>query len=298
MSTFINSETKNTINNYWSSIGTNSWMIFFPHIYSNGYKVDLFDSFLFLFWYFVDMTQKEVYLLYGKACIHSLSPGPGLPYDFCPVSHLYRSKPILHFLNIFNNTGGIMYKFIKNFGGDPASTLNRNLHGLFFSASVDPLTGQPPAVSYYGDQRIHIPVGCMINENTNLYFADFYCHYVNHHVTLVITVKGSEADVFCRPRLLALNPAYNEFLYHRPHEQHAMVNTKVTVEVFYTESINITEFLRSKLAYLTSVKQSGNVALKTVIGLPKRKDCKICNIKEPLWSFSFFSLVMFKVNIV
>lgn len=228
------------------------------------------------------MTQKEVYLLYGKACIHSLSPGPGLPYDFCPVSHLYRSKPILHFLNIFNNTGGIMYKYIKNFGGDPASTLNRNLHGLFFSASVDPLTGQPPAVSYYGDQRIHIPVGCMINENTNLYFADFYCHYVNHHVTLVITVKGSEADVFCRPRLLALNPAYNEFLYHRPHEQHAMVNTKVTVEVFYTESINITEFLRSKLAYLTSVKQSGNVALKTVIGLPKRKDCKICNIKEPL----------------
>lgn len=227
------------------------------------------------------MTQNELYLLYGKACTHSLSPGPGPPYDFYPVTHLYRSKPILHFLNIFNNTGGIMYKYIKNFGGDPASTLNRKLHGLFFSASVDPLTGQPPAVSYYGDQRIHIPVGFMINQSTNLYFADFYCHYVNHHVTLVITLKGSEADAFCLPRLLALNPAYNEFLYRRPHEQHAMVNTKVTVEVFYTESIDIVEFLRSKLAYLSSVKQSGNAALKTVIGLPKRKDCKICNIKEP-----------------
>lgn len=227
------------------------------------------------------MTQNEVNLLYGKACTHSFSPGPGPSYDFYPITHLYRSKPIEDFQNIFNKTGGIMEKYIKNFGGDPASTLNRRLHGLFFSASADPLTGQPPAVSYYGDQRIHIPVGFMINQRTNLYFADFYCHYVNHHVTLVITLKGSEADAFCRPRLLALNPAYNEFLYRRPHEQHAMVNTKVTVEVFYTESIDIVEFLRSKLAYLSSVKQSGNAALKTVIGLPKRKDCKICNIKEP-----------------
>lgn len=228
------------------------------------------------------MTQKEVYILNGKACIHSLSPGPGPSYEFFPVTHLYRSKPILNFLKIFNNTGGIMKKYIKNFGGDPASTLNRKLHGLFFSANVDTLTGQPPAVSYYGDQRIHIPVGLMINQNTNMYFADFYCHYINHHVTLVITLKGSEADAFCRPRLLALNPAYNEFLYRRPHEQHAMVNTKVTVEVFYTEDLNIVELLRLKFAYLTSVKQSGNAALKTVIGLPKRKDCKICNIKEPL----------------
>lgn len=226
------------------------------------------------------MTQTEVYLLHEKACTHSSCPRPGPSY--VPVKYLYRSKPVLHFLHIFNNTNGVMYKYIKNFGGDPASTLNKKLHGLFFSANVDPVTGQPPALSYYGDKRIHIPVGFMINQNTNLYFADFYCHYVNHHVTLVITLKGSEADVFCQQRLLALNPAYNEFLFRRPHEQHAMVNTRVTVEVFYTESIDVAQFLKSKFAYLTSVEQLGNAELKTIIGLPKRKDCKICNIKEPL----------------
>eukprot|EP00105_Crassostrea_gigas_P008150 XP_011422619.1 PREDICTED: uncharacterized protein LOC105325001 [Crassostrea gigas] len=228
------------------------------------------------------MTQNEVYLLYGKACIHSLSPGPRPSYDFYPVTHLYRSKPILYFLDIFNNSGGIMEKYIKNLGGDPASTLNRRLHGLFFSSSADPLTGQPPAVSYYGDQRIHIHIGFMIDQSRNLYFADFYCHYVNHRVTLVITLKGSEADAFCRQRLRALDPAYNEFLYRRPHEHYAMVNTKVTVEVFYTEDINIFRLLRLNLAYLTSVQQSSNAELKTVIGLPKRIDCKICNIKKPL----------------
>uniref|UniRef100_K1QBQ2 Argininosuccinate lyase n=1 Tax=Magallana gigas TaxID=29159 RepID=K1QBQ2_MAGGI len=231
---------------------------------------------------FQDMTQNEVYLLYGKACIHSLSPGPRPSYDFYPVTHLYRSKPILYFLDIFNNSGGIMEKYIKNLGGDPASTLNRRLHGLFFSSSADPLTGQPPAVSYYGDQRIHIHIGFMIDQSRNLYFADFYCHYVNHRVTLVITLKGSEADAFCRQRLRALDPAYNEFLYRRPHEHYAMVNTKVTVEVFYTEDINIFRLLRLNLAYLTSVQQSSNAELKTVIGLPKRIDCKICNIKKPL----------------
>ncbi|XP_065933759.1 uncharacterized protein [Magallana gigas] len=67
------------------------------------------------------MTQNEVYLLYGKACIHSLSPGPRPSYDFYPVTHLYRSKPILYFLDIFNNSGGIMEKYIKNLGGDPSS---------------------------------------------------------------------------------------------------------------------------------------------------------------------------------
>ena len=161
-------------------------------------------------------------------------PGFLLCYDFIPVTYLYRNKSLLHFLIIYNNTNGIMFKYIKNFGGDPASTLNRKLHGLFFSANVDPTTGLPPPVSYYGDQRIHIPVSLMITPFTNLYFADFYCHYVNHKVTLVVTLKGSEADNFCRSRLLPLNQSFNEFLYLSPGSHIAMVNTRVTVEVFYT----------------------------------------------------------------
>ncbi|XP_061162388.1 phytanoyl-CoA hydroxylase-interacting protein-like [Saccostrea echinata] len=225
------------------------------------------------------MTTQEVNMLYVRACSHVSSMGMEQFAKFIPISHLYRSKPILHFLNIYNNTNGIMYKYIKNFGGDPSSTLNRKLHGLFFSANVDPLTGLPPAVSYYGNQRIHIPVRFMINSDINLYFADFYCHYVNHHVTLVITVKGSEADLFCSKRLMPLDPNFNVFLFRRPHDLHAMVNSKVTVEVFYTESINIVQMLKTRCAFLTSVTQKGNAALKTAVGLPKRQDCKICNLK-------------------
>ena len=221
----------------------------------------------------------EVYELYKRAIGHSLSPGLIQCYDFYPVTHLYRNKPLLHFLNIYNNTNGIMLKYIKNFGGDPASTLNRKLHGLFFSANVDPTTGLPPPVSYYGEQRIHIPVSFMITPDTNLYFADFYCHYVKHKVTLVVTLKGSEADEFCHKRLMPLNQSFNEFLFRSPDSNVAMVNTRVTVEVFYTESIDIVNLLESKCAYLTTVKQTGNPLLKTIVGIPKRKDCKICNLK-------------------
>ncbi|XP_022343995.2 uncharacterized protein LOC111137054 [Crassostrea virginica] len=225
------------------------------------------------------MTQMEVFEMYKRAIGHTLSPGLIQCYDFCPVTHLYRNKPLLHFLNIYNNTNGIMFKYIKNFGGDPASTLNRKLHGLFFSAKVDPTTGLPPPVSYYGEQRIHIPVSFMITPDTNLYFADFYCHYVKHKVTLVVTLKGSEADEFCQKRLMPLNQSFNEFLFRSPDSNVAMVNTRVTVEVFYTESIDIVNLLESKCAYLTTVKQTGNPLLKTIVGIPKRKDCKICNLK-------------------
>ncbi|XP_061197709.1 phytanoyl-CoA hydroxylase-interacting protein-like [Saccostrea echinata] len=225
------------------------------------------------------MTKQEVSMLHERTLMHMFSKNIGRYENYVPISYLYRSKPQQYFWNIYNKTNGIMYKYIKNFGGDPSSSLNRNLHGLFFSANVSSTTGLPPAVSYYGDQRIHIPVSFMINSDRNLYFADFYCHYTKHHVTLVVTLKGTDADLFCRERLLSLNSKFNKFLFRRPHETHAMVSTKVTVEVFYTESINIFELLNDRVAFESFVPQKGNAALKTYVGLPKRKDCKICNLK-------------------
>nr|XP_022341815.1 phytanoyl-CoA hydroxylase-interacting protein-like isoform X2 [Crassostrea virginica] len=224
-----------------------------------------------------DMTQVEIDELHKRALGHTLSTAV-LP-SFIPVTHLYRNKPLLHFLHIFTNTKGIMFKYIKNFGGDPASTLNRKLHGLFFSANVDPKTRDPPPVSYYGDQRIHIPVSFMITPDTNLYFADFYCHNIKHKVTLVVTLKGSKADEFCSARLKSLNQSYNEFLYRSPDSTDAMVNTRVTVEVFYTESIDIGKLLESRNAYFTTVQSKGNPLLKTLLGRPKREGCKTCNLK-------------------
>ncbi|XP_022341814.2 uncharacterized protein LOC111135772 isoform X1 [Crassostrea virginica] len=223
------------------------------------------------------MTQVEIDELHKRAVGHTLSTAV-LP-SFYPVKYLYRNKPLLHFLHIFTNTKGIMFKYIKNFGGDPASTLNRKLHGLFFSANVDPKTGDPPPVSYYGDQRIHIPVSFMITPDTNLYFADFYCHNIKHKVTLVVTLKGSKADEFCSARLKSLNQSYNEFLYRSPDSTDAMVNTRVTVEVFYTESIDIGKLLESRIAYFTTVQSEGNPFLKTLLGRPKREGCKTCNLK-------------------
>ena len=223
------------------------------------------------------MTQVEIDELHKRALGHTLSTAV-LP-AFIPVKYLYRNKPLLHFLHIFTNTKGIMFKYIKNFGGDPASTLNRKLHGLFFSANVDPKTGDPPPVSYYGDQRIHIPVSFMITPDTNLYFADFYCHNIKHKVTLVVTLKGSKADEFCSARLKSLNQSYNEFLYRSPDSTDAMVNTRVTVEVFYTESIDIGKLLESRNAYFTTVQSKGNPLLKTLLGRPKREGCKTCNLK-------------------
>ena len=223
------------------------------------------------------MTQVEIDELHKRALRHTLSTAV-LP-SFIPVTHLYRNKPFHDFLHIFTKTKGIMFKYIKNFGGDPASTLNRKLHGLFFSANVDPTTRRPPPVSYYGDQRIHIPVSFMITPATNLYFADFYCHYVKHKVTLVITLKGSKADEFCRARLKSLNQSFNDFLYRSPDSEVAMVNTRVTVEVFYTESIDIGKLLESTNTHFTTVESKGNTLLKTLNGIPKREGCKTCNLK-------------------
>lgn len=234
------------------------------------------------------MRREEINELYQKA--ERFVNAKQMP--MVKIEHFYRNKSKTYYENILINRNGVMEKYKKNFGGDQASTLNRVLDGLFFSAHLDRMTLQPPTFSYYGPVRLHIPAHLLFNEQTNLYFADFYCHYENHKVMLVVTIKDSEADIFCRERLqkldihnnpfLKINSSYSQslrfsFLYR---VTFVCVTLAVTVEVFYTEDIDINR-LRSyqhpNTSYFELVEQKGDSNIM-IIGIPKNKNCELCNL--------------------
>ncbi|XP_033755572.1 phytanoyl-CoA hydroxylase-interacting protein-like [Pecten maximus] len=220
------------------------------------------------------MTQCEVLELHTKATNFVSSRQP----CFSNISHFYRNKSFVYFNNIINS-GGIMYKYGKNWGGDQASTLNRQIEGLFFSTNVDPDTLLPPRLSYFGPVRLHVPTYALLNDATNMYFSDFYCHRVNHKVQIVLAVKDSQADRFCRKQLVLIDERNNPFLVrvgYGPNEI-VKVTANVTVELFYTEDVPITALMCNHEVYFTETKQKGN-ALAMVNGIPKNKDCRICNL--------------------
>ncbi len=73
----------------------------------------------------------------------------------------------------------------------------------------------------------------------NLYFADFWCHKVIHHITLVVTKPNTTADQFCSEHLLPISLDSNPFVCNigtgffccrEPH-----------VDLFYTEDIDLTD---------------------------------------------------------
>ncbi|XP_021365851.1 phytanoyl-CoA hydroxylase-interacting protein-like [Mizuhopecten yessoensis] len=220
------------------------------------------------------MTKYEVLELYNKAA-HFLSNSPP---TLTNISHFYRNKSEEYFSNIMR-TDGVMHKYDKNWGGDQASTLNKQVQGLFFSAAVDPVTRLPPDVSYFGPLRLHVPTNVLLNNNINMYFSDFYCHYVNHKVQLVFTVKGSPTDDFCRQRLVLVDQTNNPFLtrVRCGFTEIVRVTMNVTVEIFYTEDVPVRAMVCRSNVFFTTTKQKGN-ALVMVNGIPKNKNCRICNL--------------------
>lgn len=199
------------------------------------------------------------------------------------INFLYRNKPKQYFDKILSQNGGIMTKYMKNDGGDQASPLNRAIQGLFFSAYFWTNSyGQliEPPTSPFGNQRFHVAVSFFLNSNNNLYFADFYCHYTNHHVTLVVTEANSESDKFCKENLIFLESFNNPFLYYNRLKHCFFLNTSVNVEVFYTENINIGRLLSwgRNYASLTLCKSVGDSKTKSFIGQSKNINCDICNL--------------------
>lgn len=239
------------------------------------------------------MRREEINELYQKA--EDFVNAKNMP--MANIQNFYRNKSEVYYKNIKMKGNGIMEKYKKNFGGDQASTLNRMLDGLFFSAHLDKATLEPPTFSYYGPIRLHIPAHFLLNEGTNLYFADFYCHYENHKVMLVVTVKDSPSDVFCRERLRKLDSYNNPFLKINSNftpllrlapitpflywaTSGVFVTLGVTIEVFYTENIDIKKiflYQHPKHGYFEVVEQKGDSNIM-VIGIPKNKDCELCNL--------------------
>ena len=165
---------------------------------------------------------------------------------FLPCPFLYRNRNWGYFTQI-HRTDGWMRGTIKDNNGDMASPLNGQLNGLFFCANVNYGSGRPPFASPFGSQRLNIPASVLINYGVSMYFADYYCLYRAHYVTLVLAKKGSRADGFCKKNLLQLNLNNNPFL-RIAKGYYGKITVNITmgglwVEVFYAHDLNIPELM-------------------------------------------------------
>ncbi|KAE9555694.1 hypothetical protein FO519_001046 [Halicephalobus sp. NKZ332] len=189
-----------------------------------------------------------------------------------PFRILYRCKPEYYWQDIVETSNSIMIKYIKDENGQAASPINGAIYGLFFSARLLP-SGALPSSSPFGNIRMSLPAEVLLHpDRVNFYFSDFYCNTQTHYVTVVVCVKESKTDQFCRAQLIPLHPN-NPFIgvikSHRGFEFY--VSKKVWVEMYYTESIPISwgRFDRIKATGLGTSK---------IGGLPHNKTCKVCNL--------------------
>ena len=186
-------------------------------------------------------------------------------FNHCRV--FYRNKPHLYYMQCVLNDKNIMKVYMKDNNGDPKSIINSRIKGLFFATSVS-LTGEPPNTSHFGPCRICIPATAMLAEDSNLYFADFYCNYRAHYVTVVLTKPGSETDQFCKRKLFKLDIRDNDFLWRN---DKVYVTDNVWVEVLYTEDVDLS---RPDCKF-SDVPSTGT---STPGGLPKNPRCLVCNL--------------------
>lgn len=120
----------------------------------------------------------------------------------------------------------------------------------------------------------------MFNPNVQVYFADFYCNFYIHYVTLVIAEPNSKADMFCRSRLLKINMFDNPFIKLVLHkgEYSVYVTLNVHVELFYTESIDINRVRCQQNGFLFQDVPTKGKGSSCPEGIAKKAGCKICNL--------------------
>ena len=194
-----------------------------------------------------------------------------------PIKHLYRNKPRFYFKNIADLHDGVMETYVKDYNGDAASCINGVIGGLFFSTGLDPRTKRPPNFSFFGSRRLHVPPQLIVTGDTNMYFSDFYCHYEQHYVTVVVTRSGSHADRFCKGKLPQLNAQDNSFFCTDESYRSFSVSLSVSVEMFYTEDIDIAHLMTEPGVSFSTVPTRGRGHSKKY-GIPKKADCQICQL--------------------
>ena len=195
------------------------------------------------------------------------------------MKYFYRNKPEEYFDNIFLNEGGIMKPYLKDHNGDPGSAINGAIRGLFFSTRVDQALGMPPPSSPFGEKRYNIPVEKLMHTNCGIYFADFYCNFKQHYVTIVVTQKGSDTDLYCQQFLvdIGLNGAKNHFLRYHLGEDRFYCATALIVEILYTEEIDMHKEFKDPRVFFSESQIRGK-GTSTRLGLPKNKNCHQCNL--------------------
>ena len=202
---------------------------------------------------------------------------PGFKY----VQYFYRNKSVEYYNVIMQQLNGEMGPYLKSNGGEQGSVLNGRLPGLFFSTLLDSNTNKPNTESYYGPIRFYVQSQYMFNPHCNLYFGDFFCHYKRHHVTIILTSKLSPCNTFCQQYLLPLNIFSNPYLYLCSGENGGsfvvLANMNVTVDIFYTENINVLLALRRNVGYFEETKTIGR-GYAPPSGIPKNACCEICNL--------------------
>ncbi|XP_073445039.1 phytanoyl-CoA hydroxylase-interacting protein isoform X1 [Dendrobates tinctorius] len=183
----------------------------------------------------------------------------------------YRNQTAEYFQHVRDKWGGIMLPALKDQSGSHGSPISGTLHGIFFSCNTEFNTGLPPHDSPYGRWRVTIPAGYLFNENTHLYFADFYCMYsAYHYVVLVLAPRGSQGDAFCSARLPLLDPQNNPFLTRG--EQGTYWHAQdLLLEIVYTEPVPM------GMGQLSEIKGHQLMSLSTA-DAKKDPSCKVCNI--------------------
>lgn len=175
-----------------------------------------------------------------------------------------------------------MEVYLKDNNGDQGSPINGRLLGLFFAASRKPYT-----ISPFGDTRFVVPWELILNNETNMYFADFYCNSNPvHFVTLIITKENTERDHFCKMRLPKLDLWNNEFLkmsatYNAApgfqgtkHKLLVSEMCSLQTEILFTENIDLHEFCNQG-AFFCTVPSAVTIKAGS---LSKYRLCSICNL--------------------
>lgn len=218
----------------------------------------------------VKLALSHIMQLSGK-CISSNHTVPALQ----KILVFYRNKPAHYYNYIMTKRAGLMEPYLKNFGGDPGCPLNGKMNGLFFSAST--VLGNPnllPLESPFGELRFVVPCVLLLNVKKNLYFADFYCHYNTHHITLVVSSHGTHVDTFCRKTLIPLNLFDNPFLRLDLFGNCYLLQLHcLWIEIFYTDFLN----LYTPFCYIYKVPTFGR-GTSNPRGIKKKVNCKVCNI--------------------
>uniref|UniRef100_A0A7E4UNS8 PHYHIP_C domain-containing protein n=1 Tax=Panagrellus redivivus TaxID=6233 RepID=A0A7E4UNS8_PANRE len=210
-----------------------------------------------------NFSRNELEQLFGMAADNCENE------EMYPVNELYRCKPMGYFQNIEQYHNNIMEPYIKDNSGHPENNINGKLYGLFFSVNLN-LDGSPRRKSYFGNMKFSISINRMLDPMfVHFYFADFYCNYNRHYVTIVVCKKETPVDKYCNQKLKRLQKQ-NPFFKVRTSTNTLFVKEGIELEFFYTECVDLWD------GQLKPVQPMGGGRAYPG-GLSNNKNCGICN---------------------